>query len=151
MAGAQKRNQGSRRSAGRLDFRRLPGPVFDPPLGWVRAHLPEQRLVIEPRAPGTQSNKKVRKGRMWGYKYFIIFTLVGLLWNKQYKWNITWLRFPSGRRRTSWLSFRRGRGFEPRTNPVARIELGTPRLSTLASQPRRFRKIAQNDNSSEWK
>ena len=29
---------------GRLDFRRLPGPVFDPP----RAHFPEQRLVIEP-------------------------------------------------------------------------------------------------------
>ena len=26
----------------RLDFRRLPGPVFDP-----RAHFPEQRLVIE--------------------------------------------------------------------------------------------------------
>ena len=25
----------------RLDFRRLPGPVFDP-------HFPEQRLVIEP-------------------------------------------------------------------------------------------------------
>ena len=34
----------------RLDFRRLPGPVFDPPSfgGWVRAHFPEQRLVIEP-------------------------------------------------------------------------------------------------------
>ena len=29
---------------GRLDFRRLPGPG-----GWVRAHFPEQRLVIEPR------------------------------------------------------------------------------------------------------
>ena len=27
----------------RLDFRRLPGPVFDP-------HLPEQRLLIEPKA-----------------------------------------------------------------------------------------------------
>ena len=37
----------------RLDFRRLPGPV----LGWVRAHFPEQRLVIEPNCPhdnGTQ-------------------------------------------------------------------------------------------------
>ena len=34
----------------RLDFRRLPGPVFDPPRrGWVRAHFPEQRLVIELR------------------------------------------------------------------------------------------------------
>ena len=40
----------------RLDFRRLPGPVFDPPRretgsfgGWVRAHFPEQRLVIEPK------------------------------------------------------------------------------------------------------
>ena len=35
----------------RLDFRRLPGPVFDPPIlqgRWVRAHFPEQRLVIEP-------------------------------------------------------------------------------------------------------
>ena len=32
---------------GRLDFRRLPGPVFDPPRS-VRAHFPEQRLVIEP-------------------------------------------------------------------------------------------------------
>ena len=33
----------------RLDFRRLPGPVFDPPQrGWVRARFPEQRLVIEP-------------------------------------------------------------------------------------------------------
>ena len=31
----------------RLDFRRLPGPVFDPPR-WVWAHFPEQRLVIEP-------------------------------------------------------------------------------------------------------
>ena len=31
-----------------LDFRRLPGPVFDPPGGWERAHFPEQRLVIEP-------------------------------------------------------------------------------------------------------
>ena len=30
----------------RLDFRRLPGPVFG---GWVRAHFPEQRLVIEPK------------------------------------------------------------------------------------------------------
>ena len=30
--------------ADRLDFRRLPGPVL-----WVRAHFPEQRLVIEPR------------------------------------------------------------------------------------------------------
>ena len=37
-------------SSYRLDFRRLPGPVFDPPRreGWVRAHFPEQRLVIEP-------------------------------------------------------------------------------------------------------
>ena len=43
------------------------------------------------------------------YKYLIIFTLVELLWN------ITWLRLPCGRRRTSWLSFRRGRGFELRT------------------------------------
>ena len=29
----------------RLDFRRPPGPVCDPPRG---AHFPEQRLVIEP-------------------------------------------------------------------------------------------------------
>ena len=32
----------------------LPGPVFDPPRrigGWVRAHFPEQRLVIEPSYP----------------------------------------------------------------------------------------------------
>ena len=29
------------RTDDRLDFRRLPGPVFDP-------HFPEQRLVIEP-------------------------------------------------------------------------------------------------------
>ena len=36
----------------------------------------------------------------------------------------------------------------PRTNPVARIELCTPRFSTLAS-PRRFRTIAQNDNRSD--
>ena len=35
----------------RLDFRRLPGPVLILPeeRGWVRAHFPEQRLVIEPR------------------------------------------------------------------------------------------------------
>ena len=38
----------------RLDFRRLPCPVFHPPRkemewGRVRAHFPEQRLVIEPR------------------------------------------------------------------------------------------------------
>ena len=34
----------------RLDFRRLPGPVFDPPRrqGCMWAHFPEQRLVIEP-------------------------------------------------------------------------------------------------------
>ena len=34
----------------RLDFRRLPGPVFDPR---VRAHFPEQRLVIEPMLKST--------------------------------------------------------------------------------------------------
>ena len=33
---------------GRLDFRRLPGPVFDPRGEWLWAHFPEQRLVIEP-------------------------------------------------------------------------------------------------------
>ena len=32
---------------GRLDFRRLPGPVFD-----LWAHFPEQRLVIEPNPLG---------------------------------------------------------------------------------------------------
>ena len=36
-------------------FAVFPGPVFDPPLretsgGWVRAHFPEQRLVIDPKA-----------------------------------------------------------------------------------------------------
>ena len=51
----------------RLDFRRLAGLVFDPPRretetnkgnstrlaapsgGWMRAHFPEKRLVIEPK------------------------------------------------------------------------------------------------------
>ena len=33
--------------SGRLDFRRLPGPVFDPP---------EQRLVIEPTSRETKTN-----------------------------------------------------------------------------------------------
>ena len=33
-----------RTKKGRLDFRRLPSPVFD--------HFPEQRLVIEPKKKG---------------------------------------------------------------------------------------------------
>ena len=39
----------------RLDFRRLPGPVFDPPR-WVWAHFPEQRLVIEPTFQGEEKH-----------------------------------------------------------------------------------------------
>ena len=31
----------------RLDFRRLPGPAFDPPRS-AGSFIPEQRLVIEP-------------------------------------------------------------------------------------------------------
>ena len=42
----------------RLDFRRLPGPVLILPEegGWVRAHFPEQRLVIEPITPSNVEN-----------------------------------------------------------------------------------------------
>ena len=64
----------------RLDFRRLPGPVFDPPRdgGWVRAHFPEQRPVIEPSfesvnrnyIPDKNSNSVKQKSQYVGYSAF---------------------------------------------------------------------------------
>ena len=60
----------------RLDFRRLPGPVFDPPRretlsgGWVRAHFPEQRLVIEPK--GDPPPVFIY---LYLYLYFILFVI----------------------------------------------------------------------------
>ena len=51
----------------RLDFRRLPDPVFDPP----RAHFPEQRLVIEStetsemKIPVTWSERRQREEIAW--------------------------------------------------------------------------------------
>ena len=50
--------------SGRLDFRRLPGPVFDPPRressfgGWVWAHFPEQVIVMVIEPTGVVTKRK---------------------------------------------------------------------------------------------
>ena len=54
-----------------LDFRRLPGPVFDSPRRMSGAHFPEQRLVIEPAGGAYHLTEKTG----WGVESLMVSNL----------------------------------------------------------------------------